>query len=144
MDFGSFDFESQTNFKEDYSVSGQLGHSEQQSGLDSSVDFFSFADASADYNLDQTVGGLHTDSHPPSSTTQLDGSYSEQQPQLTPDVRGSNNFTSSSSALTGSNPDHAMSPLQISSRIHMMGELKGVTEDEVEEEEEDHVFCVCD
>lgn len=114
MEYSSFDFgTSSDGFKTDY-----VSVPDQQHTIDATADFFSFADASGDFEqLDTSATTGHSLQHQHQQhsdhTQKIDTPFHE--PQLTPSGRDSSAFTGSS-VLTGHNPEYAMSPLQISSR----------------------------
>lgn len=116
MEYSSFDFgTSSGGFKSNYVPAPDHDHS-----IDAAADFFSFADASGDFeHLDSsaTEHSLQLHQH----AQKIDTTFHE--PQLTPSGRDGSAFTGSS-VLTGHNPEYAMSPLQISSHASNMVHLR--------------------
>ncbi|KAG2219374.1 hypothetical protein INT45_006082 [Circinella minor] len=121
MDFSSLNFEDTHDvFKTSYQLGSTQtqatqGNNQQQQQdhhhVDTTIDFFGFADASTDFS-NVSAAPIAT-----SSSSQQPQHHQQQQhidytniPQLTPDA---GKFTSSS-VLSGTNPEYMMSPLQIS------------------------------
>ncbi|KAI9009360.1 hypothetical protein CLU79DRAFT_775332 [Phycomyces nitens] len=106
MDFGDFDLDNSGDpFKPTFGLNNNICNNNQT--IDDSGDFFSFIDASTDnVNHCQSTHSGH------STHQQNDIGYNI--PQLTPD--GREDAYTSSSVLTGYNPEYAMSPLQIATQ----------------------------
>ncbi|KAI9278791.1 hypothetical protein BDA99DRAFT_554397 [Phascolomyces articulosus] len=155
MDFSSLNFEDTHDvFKTGYQLCPTTTtEQQQQQDHQAAIDFFSFADASTtDFNNVSTTTqhhGIITTTSAPSSSSSSSHHHQQQQiqpqqqqpidytnvPQLTPDA---GKFTSSS-VLSGTNPEYMMSPLQISTthgtnglnpRPYPLDDLTGFGDDE--------------
>ena len=154
MDFSSLNFEdthdvfktgyqlgsTQTQATQVYSQEQQQQQQQQQQHhdhhhVDTTIDFFAFTDASTDFNnVSAAPIGTSSSSQQPHHQQQQHIDYTNI-PQLTPDA---GKFTSSS-VLSGTNPEYMMSPLQISTHANAgvnpqpypLDDLTGFGDDEV-------------